>query len=95
MKGVLLIFLVVGAVAAAFLWKKYSPSKVKYDLAKYYGIENEGQLAITINNEVVEPHGSIEDGKVYIQYDIENISTAVSIGIPTRMSSCIRSRTTR
>lgn len=69
-KGVLLIFLVVGAVAAAFLWKKYSPSKVKYDLAKYYGIENEGQLAITINNEVVEPHGSIEDGKVYIQYDI-------------------------
>lgn len=69
-KSVLLIILVVGAVVAAFLWKKYSPSKDKYDLKKYYGIENEGQLAITVDNQVVEPHGSIADGKAYIQYDI-------------------------
>ncbi len=69
-KGALLIILVVGAIVAAFLWKRYSPSKEKYDLKKYYGIENEGQLAITIDDQVVEPHGNIADGKAYIQYDV-------------------------
>ncbi len=69
-KGALLFILVIGAVVSAFLWKKYSPSKAKYDLKKYYGIENEGQLAITIDNQVIEPHGSIENGKVYLQYDV-------------------------
>ena len=44
--------------------------KEKYDLKKYYGIEQEGQLAITVNNQVVEPHGMIADGKAYIQYDV-------------------------
>ena len=36
-----LVILVIAIVAAAFLWKKYSPSKEEYDLSKYYGIENE------------------------------------------------------
>ncbi len=66
----MLVILVVAAVAAVFLWKKYSPSKKEYDLNKYYGIENEGQLAITVDNQVVEPHGMIADGKAYVQYDI-------------------------
>ena len=39
-------------------------------MKKYYGIEQEGQLAITVNNQVVEPHGMIADGKAYIQYDV-------------------------
>ena len=66
----LVIILAILAVVAAFLWKRYSPSKEKYDLKKYYGIEQEGQLAITVNNQVVEPHGMIADGKAYIQYDV-------------------------
>ena len=66
----LVIILAILAVVAAFLWKRYSPSKEKYDLKKYYGIEQEGQLAITVNNQVVEPHGMIVDGKAYIQYDV-------------------------
>ena len=65
-----MIILAILAVVAAFLWKRYSPSKEKYDLKKYYGIEQEGQLAITVNNQVVEPHGMIADGKAYIQYDV-------------------------
>lgn len=66
----LVIILAIAAVVAAFLWKRYSPSEEKYDLNKYYGIEQEGQLAITVDNQVVEPHGMIADGKAYIQYDI-------------------------
>ncbi len=69
-KIALLVILAVAAVAAIFLWKKYSPSKKEYDLNKYYGIENEGQVAITVDNQVVEPHGMIADGKAYVQYDI-------------------------
>ena len=52
------------------MWKRYSPSKEKYDLNKYYGIENENQLALTVDNQVVEPHGMISDGKAYVQYDV-------------------------
>lgn len=66
----LVVILAIAAVVVAFLWKRYSPSKEKYDLNEYYGIEQEGQLAITVDNQVVEPHGMIADGKAYIQYDI-------------------------
>ncbi len=68
-KMILLVILVVAAIAGAFLWKKYSPSKEKADLNEYYGIEQKGQLAITINNEIIEPRGMISDGKAYVQYE--------------------------
>lgn len=64
------IILIIIAVAAVFLWKRYSPSREEADRNEYYGIENENQLAIIINNEIVEPHGMIAEGKAYIQYDI-------------------------
>ena len=70
LKIALLILLIIAAVIGAFLWKRYSPSKEKYDLNKYYGIENENQLALTVDNQVVEPHGMIADGKAYVQYDV-------------------------
>lgn len=64
-----LIILLIAAVAGMILWKKYSPSREKADLKKYYGIEDEGQLAIIVNNEIVESHGMISDGKAYVQYE--------------------------
>lgn len=69
LKMILLVILLIAAVVGAFLWKKYSPSKEKADLKEYYGIEKEGQLAITINNEITEPHGMISEGKAYVQYE--------------------------
>lgn len=66
----LLIVLVIAAVAGAFLWKKYSPSKERIDTKKYYGIENDNQMAITVDDQIVEPHGMISDGKAYVQYEI-------------------------
>lgn len=65
----LMIILLLMLVVGAFLWKRYSPSKEQADLNKYYGIKNEDQLAITVNNEVVEPNGKIMDGKAYVQYE--------------------------
>ena len=69
LKMILFVILLIAAVVGAFLWKKYSPSKEKADLKEYYGIEEEGQLAITVNNEITEPHGMISEGKAYVQYE--------------------------
>ena len=68
-KTMLVILLVMIAAAGAFLWMKYSPSKEQADLKSYYGIENENQVAITIDNEVLEPTGRIIDGVTYVQYE--------------------------
>ena len=48
----LLIILGIAAIAGAFLWKKYSPSKERMDVKKYYGIENDSQMAITVDEVV-------------------------------------------
>lgn len=69
-RTILLVILLLAAVVGAFLWKRYSPSKEQADLNEYYGIEKEGQLAITVNNEVTAPNGMISDGKAYVQYEI-------------------------
>ena len=37
---------------------------------KYYGIENDSQMAITVDDQIVEPHGMISDGKAYVQYEV-------------------------
>lgn len=68
-KIALFIIVVIAAVVGAFLWKRYSPSKDRYDQKKYFGIESEGQLAITVDHQVVEPDGMISDGKAYIRYE--------------------------
>ncbi len=70
LKMILLLILIAAAIIGVFLWKRYSPSKETYDLQKYYGIENEGQMAITVDNQVVEPHGMIDNGKAYIEYNV-------------------------
>lgn len=66
----LFIILIVGIIAAVFLWKRYGPSKEQADLNGYYGIESENQLAIVVNNDILEPNGMISDGKAYVEYSI-------------------------
>ena len=67
---VLLIILIIAAIAGIILWKRYSPSKEQYDMKKYYGIEKDGQVGITVDNKVVEAEGKLEGGKVYVAYNI-------------------------
>lgn len=70
LKIALLIILIVTAVASAFLWKRYSPSKERADRKEYYGIEKENQMAVIVDNQVLEPQGMLSDGKAYLQYEI-------------------------
>ena len=66
---ILIIFLAMAA-AALFVWRKYGPTKEKADLNRYYGIENENQLAVIVDDQVLQPGGMISDGKVYVEYSI-------------------------
>ena len=68
LKIIFFIILIIGIVAALLLWKRYGPTKEKADLNKYYGIENENQLAVIVDNQVLEPRAMISDGKVYVEY---------------------------
>lgn len=63
-----LIILIVAAIAAFFLWRRYGPSDEPADRNAYYGIESEGQVAVVVNNEVLEPTAVISDGRAYVEY---------------------------
>ena len=66
---ILFIILIAVIAMAAFLWKRYSPTKETYDLNAYYGIEEDGQMAVIVDNHIAGGTGIIADGKAYIQYD--------------------------
>ena len=64
------IIVIIAAIAAFFLWRRYGPSDQQADRNEYYGIESDGQLAIVVNNEVLEPRGMISDRRAYVEYAI-------------------------
>lgn len=70
LKMCILVFIVIGIIGGAFVLKRYSPSKEKADLKKYYGIETENQVAVIVNNEVREAGAAIFDGKTYLEYSL-------------------------
>ena len=72
----LLVILLIAAVVGFFIWERYGPSKEKADLKQYYGLVNEDDLAIIVNNNVIKssdeekPAGQIIDGTAYIEYSV-------------------------
>ncbi len=64
------LILIVGVMIAVFLWVRYNPSKEKADLSEYYGIKSEEQLAIIVDDQIVEAQGMISEGKAYVAYDL-------------------------
>lgn len=69
-KTTIFVVLIASVIGGAWLIKKFGPSKDMIDGDKYYGIQKENQLAITIDNEVVGARGMIYDGKPYIEYAV-------------------------
>ena len=72
----LAVILVIAVVAGSFIWRKYGPSKEKADLKQYYGLVNDDDLAVIVNNEVIKSDdvdkqvGKIFDGEAYVEYSI-------------------------
>ena len=69
-KVFIFLVVIVGVIGGAFLIKKYGPTKEKADLKEYYGIQNENQLAVIIDNEVLDAPGIMLDGKAYVEYSV-------------------------
>ena len=69
-KFICIITIVVGMVAALFLWNRYSPSKDKADLNRYYGIEQEDHLAVVVDEKVLDPGAITLEGRAYVEYGL-------------------------
>ncbi len=62
----LLIVIVGGAAVGMKLYEKYSYSKETMDLSEYYGITQEWQTAMIVNDEVVEEQAVLREGNYYL-----------------------------
>lgn len=73
---ILILLILIGAVGAFAVWKRYGPSKEKADLEQYYGLTNENDLAVIVNNQVIKdeesgiPAGKLIDGEAYVEYSV-------------------------
>ena len=64
--GILVIFLALVAAASVFLIKRYSPSKELMDKELYFQLEEDKDLAIIMQNTLLEDHGIVLDGRPYV-----------------------------
>ena len=69
-KIAIFVILIASVIGGAFLIKKFGPSKEMVKVDKYYGIKNENQLAIIVDNEVVGAKGMLYDGNPYVEYAV-------------------------
>lgn len=65
----LLILVVILFLLLGNLIEKYSPSKETEDLSTYYGLSSDTEVALILNNEVIDAKGRLIDGHVYLDYN--------------------------
>ena len=68
--GILLLLLILITAAAVFVFKKYSPSKERMDLDLYFQLEDEDDLAIIIQNTLIEDKGIVLNGRPYVSTEV-------------------------
>ena len=87
------------------IWQRYGASDEKADLEQYYGLDQEDEIALVINNEVVREDadtteadtgsapvpGKVYDGQYYVEYSVvrERINKRFLLGSPMRAFCCI------
>lgn len=64
--AVFLIVVILAGAAGAFLYDKYSYSKEKADLEAYYGLTKDEDVAIVLNDAIVEEKGILYQGHCYL-----------------------------
>lgn len=64
-----LICLVLVITLGVKLIQKYTPSKEYLDLSEYYNMQDDSQVAITLNNVVLDDFATLIDGHVYLDYN--------------------------
>ena len=64
--GGMAVFLILVVAAAVILFRKYSPSKERMDLELYFQMEEENELAIIVQNTLIEEKGIVLEGRPYV-----------------------------
>ena len=62
--ALVLIFMGVSAII-----EKYTPTDERKNLSEYYNITEETQVAITLDNKVLDAYGTLVNGEVYLDFD--------------------------
>lgn len=63
-----LILFVLSFIVGSILLERYKPSKERISLTDYYQITNESQVAITLNNTVLDSYATSINGNIYLDY---------------------------
>lgn len=62
--AVVILFMLLGKVI-----EKYTPSKERQELTDYYQMSAEDDVALILNNEVLDTRGKLIDGNVYLDFE--------------------------
>lgn len=63
-----LILLILTFIVGSALLKRYTPTKDRMELTEYYGITDESQVAITLNNTVLDNYAISMNDSIYLDY---------------------------
>lgn len=64
-----LILVVILFMVLSSIIDKYTPSKERQDLAEYYQVSGDDEVALMLNNELLDIKGKLIDGVVYLDYE--------------------------
>ncbi len=66
-----MVFVIVVIAAALFsmMIKKYSPSKERADLREYYHLQEEDDIALLLDQQILEETAKLWEGQVYLRYE--------------------------
>lgn len=67
--AIFLILIIAGVGVGKFLYEKYSYSDEVADLNAYFGVNGAEEVAIVLNDEIVEEKGRMENGHCYLSLD--------------------------
>ena len=83
-RWLIFIILILAAAGGFLIWQRYGATDEKADLEQYYGLDQEDEIALVINNEVVREDadtteadtgsapvpGKVYDGQYYVEYSV-------------------------
>ncbi|MGN0140926.1 MAG: glycosyl hydrolase family 18 protein [Roseburia sp.] len=64
-----LILVVILFMVLSSIIDKYTPSKERQNLAEYYQVSGDDEVALMLNNELLDIKGKLIDGVVYLDYE--------------------------
>lgn len=69
MIALVLILVIGGAMLGKLLYEKYSPSKERADGWEYFGLDDDQEMAVIIDDEMLEDKARFMDGRVYLHVE--------------------------